>query len=304
MAKEIKTLEQFRKTVEVIKSSEYNERYGHCLDDVEAYVLCYSDGYINIINDKEFYLVVGNQDWTSTDLRELEEILWDTWVKYNLISDADDIVNELHERIREFMDEQGWEPLSLDEQPLIMMTVEQLKRRNYYLKQFQVDAFIPEPELFVKGVAFIKSISGDYQFDRGSEDYYGYVNVSIEGMANENQKEWKYLCDNPNLLKKVANELGLYLENGKVDVGETIFHRVSHKLARRKVLVHDHVRGTNETIIIEDVWEPNNTLYPEKIRESKHCPIILVNDEEFERFMTTGFGWIHPDEVSVTLISL
>lgn len=304
MAKDIKNFEDFRQSQEVMIASDYNDKYGYLIDEVDTYVIDYGGcGYINILNEREFYLVIGNQDWRSGNLRMLEEILWDRHAKYSADLNEDEIVADLHERIREFMDEQGWKPLSLDEQPLVIMSIDQLERRNYYLDLFEVDAFRPNPELFVRGVAFIKEILNDYQFDRGHEEYYGFVNVSVDGMARENVKEWEYLCKNPALLKKITFELGGLIQGGRVDVGETIFERQKHKLHARKVLVHDHVHGTNKTILIEDVYEPQNVLYPEKVRDAKVCPIILVNDEEFEKFMTTGFGWIHPDEVSVTLIS-
>ena len=131
MKNQIKTLEQFRATRKIISSEEFNEKYGNLLEP-GLKIIGYESSYIFLTDDGHIELVIHNKIYRDKPIDVLEEILWDEHAKYNYLSSTE-LEEEYHQRVRDFMDEQGWSLLSLDEQDTTIMTPKQLKRTNYLI---------------------------------------------------------------------------------------------------------------------------------------------------------------------------
>lgn len=131
-----------------LSKKEYKE--SHCPDNYEGVegiigYLRYNNHFeIAVLKDSRYDLVLERSEYNTKDLEQLEILLWD-WAKYELSVEPDDIVEDLHERARDLMEEidekRGRKVnLSLDEYYCEFMheNEEDDKKISYLLNQFDI----------------------------------------------------------------------------------------------------------------------------------------------------------------------
>lgn len=89
----IETLEQFRKSARVIDKDELNVESFHT--DCYALIVYCGYMYIEILDNRQFYLVIGNKEYTSMNLKQLERILWFDFAIDELLTDKEAIRPQL-----------------------------------------------------------------------------------------------------------------------------------------------------------------------------------------------------------------
>lgn len=77
------------------------------------------------------------------------------------------------------------------------------------------------PSRIISVVTFLMDVANDYQFDKGHEDYMGFLNV---GYGLEHDLTWKEIVSPYNrvFVLHLMDQLNLTTENG-LDLEETIF---------------------------------------------------------------------------------
>lgn len=77
-----KDFKEFQNSKKFMTNAEFEEEFG--IEDVggEVGVFTYGDTSLHInVNINNFNLIVGNEEWVSKDLTELEKIFWDEFAK-------------------------------------------------------------------------------------------------------------------------------------------------------------------------------------------------------------------------------
>lgn len=132
------TFEEFITSRRMMTATQIEETFGYEMYSPIAHV--YLRGYSIEIDEENnnLHLYLGNKEYCAefSKLFLLEQVLWDDFVKYEEQLTTEEIEEDLHERSRQFMDSQGWPPLSLDEQDRATMTPEQIEQVDYLLRQF------------------------------------------------------------------------------------------------------------------------------------------------------------------------
>jgi len=75
-----KDFKEFQNSKKFMTNAEFEEEFG--IEGGEVGVFTYGDTSLHInVNINNFNLIVGNRDWSSKDLTELEKIFWDEFAK-------------------------------------------------------------------------------------------------------------------------------------------------------------------------------------------------------------------------------
>lgn len=142
----MKTFDEFFATHKVYTEQEHKEKFDYDYKDFMyeedhdniLKIHDFNDGcYITELTDNRFYMMIERSDYYTDNLFDLAEILWDTFLKDEFRVTESDFENDLHERIRNFMDKEF--PgicCSLDEIDLDRFNEKQIKKREYYMKLF------------------------------------------------------------------------------------------------------------------------------------------------------------------------
>jgi len=72
------------------------------------------------------------------------------------------------------------------------------------------------------GMKFINWVTNNFQFDRESPEYFGYINVNIDNLFEHLQRPFLNFIKHIDALEPVLNRKGFYVE--KIDPVETIIH--------------------------------------------------------------------------------
>jgi hypothetical protein len=76
----------------------------------------------------------------------------------------------------------------------------------------------------VRAINLLEQFMNDYQFDPNDSGYLGFLNVCIELLVKEEDRNtFSFICQNPGLFEMVLDALGGRTENGFHE-NETIFH--------------------------------------------------------------------------------
>lgn len=74
----------------------------------------------------------------------------------------------------------------------------------------------------IEGANLLKRFRNDFQFDRNSEDYLGFLNVGVDLLSEEDAETFKFIVKNQKIFKPLLEELGLTTEMG-MNEEETVF---------------------------------------------------------------------------------
>jgi len=77
--------------------------------------------------------------------------------------------------------------------------------------------------LILAGVNVLSKIARDYQLDPRHPEYLGFINVSIDDMGDRSFA-WSYICENPDIFIPIISKLGMSLEEGRLNLEETVFY--------------------------------------------------------------------------------
>ena len=76
---------------------------------------------------------------------------------------------------------------------------------------------------FKEAVDLLETFRTDYQFDKNHHHYLGFLNVSTEFLTEEKQPTWNLICNRPQIFMPIIHELGLEIEEDRLDPDETVF---------------------------------------------------------------------------------
>jgi len=77
-----KDFKEFQNSKTFMTNAEFEEKFGTDEANGEVGVFTYGGTSLHIIINRDgFNLVVGNRDWSSKDLTELEKIFWDEFAE-------------------------------------------------------------------------------------------------------------------------------------------------------------------------------------------------------------------------------
>lgn len=138
VAKKRPTFADFVASRRVMTKEEIETQFGYEIYESTAYV--YLTGYSIEINeeDKLLSLEINNSCYSGQfeDLGIIEQRLWDDFVKGEEFLTDEEVESDLHFRAADYIIEQGWPLLSLDEQDKTTMTPQQIAQVDYLLSQF------------------------------------------------------------------------------------------------------------------------------------------------------------------------
>ena len=79
-----------------------------------------------------------------------------------------------------------------------------------------------EFEQIIKGVTLLINFRNDFQFDKESPNYLGFLNTGVDLLSEEDGETFRFIVKNRELYKPVMDKLGLTTEMG-FDEDETVF---------------------------------------------------------------------------------
>ena len=79
-----------------------------------------------------------------------------------------------------------------------------------------------EFEQIIKGVTLLINFRNDFQFDRESPNYLGFLNTGVDLLSEEDAGTFRFIVKNQEFYKPVMDSMGLTTEMG-FDEEETVF---------------------------------------------------------------------------------
>lgn len=122
------------------------------------------------ISTDPFYLYIERSNCFSSDLASLEILLWD-WYKWQLGVSYENMEEDLHQRARAFMEENGFPAVSLDELDIdIEKDLALWQQQHYLLNEFEEIPQIEIPQIEVpQSVALAPQFIQDIDWDTFKE---------------------------------------------------------------------------------------------------------------------------------------
>jgi hypothetical protein len=74
----------------------------------------------------------------------------------------------------------------------------------------------------MKGVILLIDFRNDFQFDKESPDYLGFLNTGVDLLSKEDAETFRFIIKNQEIYNPVMDKLGLTTEMG-FDEEETVF---------------------------------------------------------------------------------
>lgn len=169
----MKTLEEFRAKRKVLEGQKMIDHLDEFLnyetyDDMEVKpIKIHTYNHTSIlefdtsISTDPFYLNIERSDCFSSDLASLEALLWD-WYKWELGVSYENMEEDLHQRARAFMEENGFPAVSLDELDIdIEKDLALWQQQHYLLNKFEEIPQIEVPQSVALAPQFIQDIDWD-----------------------------------------------------------------------------------------------------------------------------------------------
>jgi hypothetical protein len=76
---------------------------------------------------------------------------------------------------------------------------------------------------FKDAIDLLERFRTDYQFDKSSEDYLGFINVGSHILDETDIPTWNLICNRAQIFMPILHEMGLEIEGSGLDLEETVF---------------------------------------------------------------------------------
>ena len=158
----MKTLAEFVRSKVPMTLKQYSEVYGDETPESDK-LFIYADGYyIEVFGKDEFLMVIMNESHLSKKLSEMERILWDSFVKWELGLTTREAEADLDKRAKELLDDIGFScslcEVCIDEDSTLSQRVKD--DIMYLLNQFDLVDETKDEKEFEK-----KYLNKSYKYD-------------------------------------------------------------------------------------------------------------------------------------------